>query len=148
MVNDYHFWAVIASRLPELGCTPAARDKGELAPFRPDGNRAGECSSAETNEDDHEHHASWTPTPGSRSSAEIDKELAFCSVLSKWCPWSEPTLEIVQAVQAMAQDSHDSDVSSRCLARRRALQALAYEEAYWDSLPDIMRYQRGAPLHF
>ena len=70
-----------------------------------------------------------------------------CGVLSTWCPWSEPTAETVHAIQWMAQGSHDSDVSSRCLARRRALQALAYEDAYQDSLPEVMRYQRGARRH-
>jgi len=147
LVNDYHFWAVVKSRLPGVGCTPGARDKGELLPFQSEGNRAGEYSRAETEEDNQDHHPSWRPPPGSRSAAEIDKELQFCAVLSRWSPWSTPTAETVQAIQLMAQDSHDSDVSSRCLARRRALQALAYEEAYRESLPDIMRYQRGARRH-
>ena len=147
LVNDYHFWAVVESRLPGLGCTPWARDKGEHLPFQSDDNLAREYSRAEMEEEDQEHHSSWMPPPGSRSSAEIDRELQFCAVLSRWCPWSEPTADTVQCIQSMAQDSHDSDVSSRCLARRRALQALAYEEANWDSLPDIMRYQRGARRH-
>ena len=148
LVNDYHFWAAIPMRLPDMGCTPAACDKGELVPFRGVDDRAGEYSPADMNdEDQQEHHASWTATPGLRSAAEVDKELQFCSVLSRWCPWAEPSVETVQAVQAMAQDTHDSDVSAKCLARRRALQALAYEEACGDSLPEIMRYQKGARRH-
>ena len=149
LVNDYHFWAVVGSRLPGLGSTPRSPDKGEHLPFQSDGSIAGEYSSAEMEEDDEdqEHHPSWSPPPGLRSSTEIDKELQFCKVLSKWCPWSEPSAETVQVIQTMVQDSHDSDVSSRCLARRRALETMAYEEKYWDSLPNAMRYQRGARRH-
>ena len=159
LVNDYHFWAVVESRLPGLGCT-LARDKGELFAFQSDGRetarareyslanaRAREYSLAEVEEDDQEHHPSWAPPPSARSAAEIDKELQFCAVLSTWCPWSEPTAETLHVIQWMAQDSHDSDISSRCVARRRALEALAYEDAYRDSLPEVMRYQRGARRH-
>ena len=146
LVNDYHFWAVVESRLPGLGCTTSARDKGEHMPFQSD-EAAREYSLAETEEDGQEHHAAWTPPPGARSPEEIDKELQFCAVLSNWCPWSEPAAETVHAIQCMAQGSHDSDVASRCVARRRALQALAYEDAYRDSLPEVMRYQRGARRH-
>ena len=147
LVNDYHFWAVIESRLPGLGCTPVVMDKGELIPFRRDDEHAGEYSPAAEDEYGEAHHSPWTPPPGARSTAEIDRELEFCAVLSRWCPWSTPTLETVQAIQAMAQDSHDSDVSSKVLARQRALQALQYEELYGDSLPETMRYQRGARRH-
>ena len=88
LVNDYHFWAVVESRLPELGCTPRPPDKGEHLPFQSDGPAAGEYSSAERVEDDQdqEHHSPWSPPPGSRSPEEIDKELLFCTALSRWCP--------------------------------------------------------------
>ena len=78
LVNDYHFWAVVESRLPDLGCTPYIHDKGEHLPFR--NKCAGEYSRAEVQEDEQD---SWVPSPGLRSTAEIDKELQFCSVLSK-----------------------------------------------------------------
>ena len=71
LVNDYHFWAVVESRLPGLGCTPA-RDKGEFFPLQSD-DAAREYSLAEMEEDDQEHHPSWAPPPGARSAAEIDK---------------------------------------------------------------------------
>ena len=145
LVNDYHFWAVVESRLPGLGCT-LARDKGEFLAFQSDA-AAREYSLAEMEEDGQEHHPSWAPPPSARSKEEIDKELQFCAILSTWCPWSEPTAQTVHAIQCMAQDSHDSDVSSKCLARRRALQALAYEDAYRDKLPETLRYQRGARRH-
>jgi len=153
LVNDYHFWAVVESRLPGLGCTPWARDKGEHLPFQPKATCAGEYSSAkkqpsrEMEDDDQDQDSSRMPQPGLRSSAEVDKEMHFCVALSRWCPWSEPTSETVQAIQMMAQDSHVTDEPARCLARRRAMQALAYEEAHWHSLPDTMRYQRGARRH-
>ena len=58
VVNDYHFWAVVESRLPELGCTPRPPDKGEHLPFQSDGPTAGEYSPADMAEDnqDQEHH--------------------------------------------------------------------------------------------
>ena len=85
MVNDYHFWAVVESRLPSLGCTPRARDKGEHVPFQSDGGPvAREYSLAEIEEDDQDHHSSWALPPGLRTSAESDKELQFCAVLSRW----------------------------------------------------------------
>ena len=113
-----------------------AVDQGEFVPFRSDDDRAWEYPPAEMDEDNQEQHPSWTPPPGARSAAEIDKELQLCAALSSWCPWTEPTIEIVQAIQTiMAQDSHDSDVSAKCLARRCALQALQHEEVHADSLP-------------
>ena len=58
VVNDYHFWAVVESRLPGLGCTPQPPDKGEHLPFQSDGPTAGEYSPADMAEDnqDQEHH--------------------------------------------------------------------------------------------
>ena len=73
LVNDYHFWAVVESRLPGLGWTPWARDKGEHLPFQSEDNRDGEYSSADMEEDNQAHHSSWMSPPGSRSSAEIEQ---------------------------------------------------------------------------
>jgi hypothetical protein len=78
----------------------------------------------------------------------INAELRFCMALSRWCPWSSATDETVQPVQVLARlEAGCADVSAICLARRSAMEALAYESVHYQSLPEAMRYQRGARRH-
>ena len=163
LVNDYHFWAAVQSTLPGLGSTPWATDKGEHAPFQAKGVHPGPTASTGTaptrsqgrpscaEEDDCDHACDPTSAPqpnAARSPSEIDAELHLCVALSRWCPWSSPTEETVQAIQGVAQQqSRAADLPARCLVRRRAMEALAYEAAHAHTLPENMRYQRGARRH-
>ena len=54
----------------------------------------------------------------------------------------------MQAIQGVAQQpSQVVDLLARCLVRRRAVEALAHEAARAQTLPENMRYQRGARRH-
>ena len=99
-------------------------------------------------EEDAEEEDPWVPQTHLRSSEYVDAETYFCVVLSRRRPWSEPTQETVLAMQAMArQGNHVTDVPAKCLARRRAMEALVYEAAHQASLPETMRYQSASRTH-
>ena len=165
LVNDYHFWAVLKSTFPGEASAPWDRDKGELVAFQAKGVHPGLVPEApgaaatsgefshkahgprphmEQEDGDEEHRPEHIPQQA-RSPEEIDAELHFCVALSRWCPWSSPTDETVQAIQDLARfEAGCTDVSARCLARRSAMEALAYESVHYQSLPEAMRYQRGS----
>ena len=52
-------------------------------------------------------------------------------------------------MQGVAQQlSQVVDLPARYLVRRRAMEALAYEAAHAQTLPENLRYQKGARRHF
>ena len=167
LVNDYHFWAVVKSTFPREASAPWVRDKGELVAFQTKGLHPGLGSEVpkvaapgvfshqahgprlhmEQEDGDEEHRPDCIPQQV-RSPEEIDAELHFCVALSRWCPWSTPTDETVQAIQGLARfEAGCTDALARCLARQKAMEELAYESVHYQSLPEAMRYQRGARRH-
>ena len=122
LVNDYHFWAVIKSTFPGEASAPWVRDKGELVAFQAKGVHPGlglDPGAAAApgasphkarglrphmgQEDSDEEHRPEHILQQVRSPEAIDAELHFCVALSRWCPWSAPTDETVQAIQGLAR---------------------------------------------
>ena len=165
LVNDYHFWGVVPC---VFILEPEPVDKGELAPFmigdgfsRPGKRQRTEASQpglvrtrqpkeAEEKEDG-THPGALYQNIGTQqnpvvSPERVEVELQLCVALAKWCPWTAPSIETVQAMQAVSGniDTRGIDSGSLCLARQRAIQALAYEEVHGPALPEALRYHRGA----
>ena len=157
LVNDYHFWAVVPFAEPGGAVVPWVVDKGELPPFQTTSESGGAGPSAakargrqntQEADDGDEIPKPWTSKQLVRSPSEIDAEVHLCVALSRWCPWSAPSDEIVQAIGGVASSEHTvADGPARCLSRRHAMEALAYEAVHFKELPEILRYHRGARRH-
>ena len=170
LVNDYDFWAVVESRIQSLG-VPLGPLIKVISPYSEPRQRQTHKKQCRTwgrwawawwlrrrgrravdqrkgGEEDVEEEDPWVPQPHPRYSEVVNAHMNFCMAGSRWRPWSEPTQETVLAIQAMArQYSHVTDVPAKCLARRRAMEALVYEAAHQASLPETMRYQSASRTH-
>jgi hypothetical protein len=122
LVSDYHCWVVVKATSLGEASAPWVRDKGELVAFQTKGLHPGLGSKVpnvaapgvsshqahgprlhmEQEDGDEEHRPECIPQQV-LSPEEIYAELHFCVALSRWCPWSTPTDETVQALQGLAR---------------------------------------------
>lgn len=148
LANNYHYWGVKQEVM-----TPAAPvDKGDFAlcllPVSGQGVSPQPGRKRCRDEDDGvdptaSHEQETLPV----DPCAVHKELELCQALAHWCPWSEPSAELLSAMQVVAGrglHTERKDVGNACLARASAMQQLAYEEVHGSLLPEALKYQRAA----
>lgn len=153
LVNDLHFWGVL-----ELDETIQPVEKGDVLPQYVQGNTCRSAKRARTSvhlsgddADDGDHPLQHLHEPADSEQSlheptcqdKIDAELTLCHTLARWDPWAAVTEELVQAVQRVAANMGSDDKTLAIVARTHAIQAIAYEEAHAQTMPDALKYQRA-----
>jgi len=94
-----------------------------------------------------QEHGSGGAEESSLRERAVQVELDLCQALAHWCPWSEPSAELVSTMRLAAGcglGAEGRDVGTACLARADAIRQLAYEEVHGSQLPEALKYQRAA----
>lgn len=157
LANNHHYWGV-----KQEVTTPAGPvDKGDFAlcllPLSGQGvgPQPSRKHCPDEDEDDgldptasyQQEPLSGDPRDNPRRAHAVQVELELCQALANWCPWSEPSAELLSAMRVAAKcglRADGTDVGNACLARASAIQQLAYEEVHGSLLPEALKYQRAA----
>ena len=162
MVNDFHFWGLRA--LPQTLVEIPVPDNGDCmitsktrkehpkslnidSDGQHDPGSVGSADLVDGDDDlDGYDDLSWlrhNPDPRCMDADEMERELRLCNCLVKWDPWSEPTSEILSALQAIGPPSHGS-VGCRCMLRTQVIEELSYELTAAADLPDEYKHFPGS----
>ncbi len=159
LANDLHFWGVLEEKVEdELEFI----DKGDPWPLQAPAKRKREPGSCSDDEGEDPKAFMDHPWQGENDQAlspeQVEKELALCHALGRWDPWESPTDELLHAMQVASRSPESRqgctpqpsatvwDRVGAALARSKAIEALAYEEAHFDVMPEALKYQRSAKL--
>ena len=143
MVNDLHFWGVVAQDAAPLHAAVAPPEDFDNGDFIGQPCQAEGLRHKSAHDEDGalvRAHACWGNRSNEMSTQEIDKELALCSALTQWNPWALPSAAMLSAMQLAG----GSTSSERCILRSQVVEQIAYETIAADALPDMLKYHAGA----
>ena len=123
LVNDVHFWGVLPV---ETAVVPLVADEEQ-----------GRTSTGSLHVDDDSEHQK------AANEEYVQRELAWCTALSKWNPWRYPTQDLIDAMAPLASDPNHSQ-SHSILSRQAVLSDLALESAHAQSAHEHLTYRRAA----
>jgi hypothetical protein len=164
LVSDYHFWAVVKSTFPGEPSAPWVRDKGELVAFQAKGVHPGlgsEVPKVAAAPGAVSHQARGPrPHMGQEDGDEehrpehilqqYDRQRqSMQSCTSAWhchdgAHGQHPQMKQSRRSRVWQDEAACAEAPARCLARRKAMTAMAYGSVHYQSVPEAMRYQRGA----
>ena len=78
------------------------------------------------------------------SDADIEKELKLCEVLTSWDPWSEPSIDLLNALALAPPADPCIAANEKCLLRSQVIEQLDYEQTMIDKLPPMLQYHVAA----
>ena len=151
LVNDYHYWGVLSSKEPDI--EPV--DKGEVFVLgtvvsSPQKRRSIAQEEKGDDQDPRAMFYNMEDPDEDLPEGELAMELALCQCLRTWIPWATPSKDMLEAMQNLADAKAIScakarvGVVDRAFTRAEAIAALEYEDAHFQLLPEMLKYQHGA----
>jgi hypothetical protein len=133
--NDFHFWAT--SRMDAPQGSSLSVDKGDW------------MRSCSTTEEEAEAEAEQCPVDTAAvvlKTDTVDAELALCSVLAQWTPWSTPSAELCVALKCLSAASAAGPAAHTTEVRQAVVDLLTREAQASDSMLPHQKYQKAEQL--